>query len=449
MTLLDFIRYEQQLTGTKIGCREGDCGACSILTGVVKNGRVIYSGATSCLMPLGNARGKHIVTIEGINLSGLNMIQEAFVAQGATQCGFCTPGFIVSLAGYCLDQNEPAYENAIEAVNGNICRCTGYKSIERAIAVIHYTLQQRKGIDAIQYACEKKIVPDYFLGILERLNAIPPAQNPENAPVKKLGGGTDLYVQQHDTIMQEELDFLFDAPHLNDITVHGNVCEMGASTVVTDIAESPVFKKYFPDLKKYIRLVSSAPIRNMATIAGNFTNASPIGDMTIFFLALDARLILSDGKHERMLPLREFYKGYKQLNKAPGEIIEKIQFTLPAESGLFNFEKVCKRTHLDIATVNTAIYLEMKGSEIVSAGLSAGGVGPVPAWLSKSSAFLAGKIVNEALVKELIEMVQEEISPISDVRGTETYKRLLLSQLIKAHFIQLFPSLLVEKIVQD
>jgi xanthine dehydrogenase small subunit len=130
--LLDYIRYHRHLTGTKIGCREGDCGACTILVGEMKNEKLEYTSATSCLMALANASGKHIVTIEGLNLHGLNPIQQAISDEAATQCGFCTPGFVVSLAGFCLNEEGHDEENAIASINGNICRCTGYKSIEKA-----------------------------------------------------------------------------------------------------------------------------------------------------------------------------------------------------------------------------------------------------------------------------------------------------------------------------
>ena len=449
MTLLDFIRYQKQLTGTKIGCREGDCGACTVLVGVIRNDELVYSSITSCLMAIGNAQGKHIVTIEGINLEGLNAVQQAFSDEGATQCGFCTPGFIVSLTGFCMSYKNPSYEGAIDSVNGNICRCTGYKSIERAAATINEKLQTRDNDDALQFAVNNNIIPSYFLGIKQRIANIPSALENENkkAPTKRLGGGTDLYVQQHDTMEHESIDFLLDKKLLKGIIQNNNVCEMGASTTVTDIAESPIFQRYFNELKKHIKLVSSTQIRNMATLAGNFTNASPIGDFTIFFLALNARLLLSSGENKKEIPLREFYKGYKLLNKKDEDIIEKISFELPATNDLFNFEKVCKRTNLDIASVNTAIYLKMNGDQINEAGLSAGGVGPVPAFLKKSCAFLTGKSISIELVKELIAIAQTEITPISDARGTEIYKRLLLAQLIKAHFIQLFPSLPSEKIL--
>ena len=449
MTLLDFIRYQKHLTGTKIGCREGDCGACTVLVGEIKNDELIYNSITSCLMAIGNAQGKHIVTIEGINLEGLNAVQQAFSDEGATQCGFCTPGFIVSLTGFCMSNKNPSYEGAIDSVNGNICRCTGYKSIERAAATINEKLQARNNDDALQFAVNNNIIPLYFLDIKQRIANIPSASLEENKKtlVKRLGGGTDLYVQQHDTMEHQSIDFLLNKKLLKGIIQYDNVCEMGASTTATDIAESSIFQKHFNELKRHIKLVSSTQIRNMATLAGNFTNASPIGDFTIFFLALNAKLLLSDGENKKDIPLREFYKGYKLLNKKDEEIIEKISFELPATNDLFNFEKVCKRTNLDIASVNTAIYLKMNGDQIKEAGLSAGGVGPVPAFLKKSCAFLAGKIICIELIKELIAIAQTEITPISDARGTETYKRLLLAQLIKAHFIQLFPSLPSEKIL--
>jgi xanthine dehydrogenase small subunit len=144
MVLLDFIRYHQHLMGTKIGCREGDCGACTVLVGELKDNEPQYQSMTCCLMPIGNAQGKHIVTVEGINNDeGLNPVQQAMADEGATQCGFCTPGFVMSLAGFCLSDKEPTQQNAIAAVDGNICRCTGYKSIERAAGKVADIMKDR------------------------------------------------------------------------------------------------------------------------------------------------------------------------------------------------------------------------------------------------------------------------------------------------------------------
>ncbi len=453
--LLDLIRYNKNLTGTKIGCREGDCGACTVLIGEIINGQLRYRTVTSCLTPLGNVEGKHVVTVEGLNLPAgtpgmekLNPVQQAMYNEGATQCGFCTPGFIVSFAGFCLSEDEKSYGNAIAAIDGNICRCTGYKSIQRAAKNIAALMQKNNG-DVIEYVTSNSILPEYFLGIKKRLVDL----NSKTNGVKKtsengnkyLGGGTDLYVQQHEKMVHADIDFLFNKYELNGIRKDVNKCIMGASVTVTDLMESEIIKKAFPDFRKISKLVSSTPIRNIATIAGNFVNASPIGDFTILFLALNSNVMLSDGINKREVALREFYKGYKQIDKKEEEFIEHIWFELPDKKDLFNLEKVSKRTHLDIASVNSAISIKTDGKMILNAGLSAGGVGPVPLYLFKTSAFLKEKKITEDLIVEAVEIAQSEISPISDTRGSEEYKRLLLSQLIKAHFITLFPALCLSK----
>jgi xanthine dehydrogenase small subunit len=449
-TLLDFVRYHKNLTGTKIGCREGDCGACVVLCGELKEDELIYQSLTSCLTPLGNVHGKHVVTVEGLNLPELNPIQTAMVKYSATQCGFCTPGFVVSLAGFCLSKKEPTTQNAIAAVDGNICRCTGYKSIERAAEEIAHCLKDKGDEDPSIYVSRKGILPPYFSGIKERLRILSLSTNGElkTHSSQFIGGGTDLYVQKHDEMKESSLRLLSLQSSLKTIRKEGNKCNIGAAATVTDLLESEIMQNCFPKLKSYVKLVSSTPIRNIATIGGNFINASPIGDLTIFFLALNTNIILSDGAKRRALPLKEFYRGYKILDKKPEEFVEALWFQMPDKDTHFHFEKVSKRTHLDIASVNSAISLQLDGQTIKEVHLSAGGVAPVPLYLKKTVGFLKNKTVSEELVQEAIEITQTEISPITDVRGTEAYKRLLLSQLIKAHFINLFPQLQLSKLIR-
>lgn len=438
--LVDFIRYNENLKGTKIGCREGDCGACVVLVGELKNDELKYQSLTSCLTPLANVHRKHVVTIEGINMEELNPIQQAMMDESATQCGFCTPGFVMSFAGFCLSKKEANSQNAIAAVDGNICRCTGYKSIERAGVKISKLVQNRGDEEPSNFVVANRILPFYFSIIKERLYTLSVETNEEPQRENKalfIGGGTDLYVQKHDELKHTRSNYLFNHSPLKGIHKEGNKCFIGASATVTDLEESELMQEYFPRLNAYLKLVSSTSIRNTATIAGNFINASPIGDFTIFFLALNATVVLNDGSKRREILLWKLYKGYKNLDKKPDEYIEKIWFDPPDKKTFFHFEKVSKRTHLDIASVNTAISISLKDGAIEKVHLSAGGVAPIPLFLEKTCAFLRGKKFDEEIVHRAIEVAQTEISPISDVRGSEAYKRLLLGQLIKAHYLTL------------
>ncbi|KAA9332235.1 2Fe-2S iron-sulfur cluster binding domain-containing protein [Hymenobacter busanensis] len=460
-TLLDYVRYHQHLTGTKIGCREGDCGACTMLVGELQpDGAVRYQSMTSCLTPLGNAHGRHIVTVEGISQpAGLTPVQEAIVAEGGTQCGFCTPGFVMSLTGHCLG-GQATDEAGRAAIDGNICRCTGYKSLERATDRLTAQLLERDAApERLAWLVEQGFVPAYFQQMPAQLAELraetvadvaartggqltEPNGTETTVASYLLGGGTDLLVQRADDVLAAEVQLLYghaDRCFIRE-TPDGRI-SLGAATTVEDLRGSELMQRRFPRLRQHLKLVSSTPIRNMATVAGNFVNASPIGDLTIFFLALDAELTLQDAAgRTRQLPLRELYRGYKQLNRQPDEQLVEISFRPPAAHEVFNFEKVSKRTHLDIASVNSAARLRVADGRIQEAHLSGGGVGPTPLYLRRTSAFLAGKDLNPDTLRAANEVAQQEISPIGDARGTEAYKRLLLRQLLFAHFLEHFPA---------
>jgi xanthine dehydrogenase small subunit len=310
--------------------------------------------------------------------------------------------------------------------------------------------------------------------LIQLVGADQQAVTPAVTSVPFVAGGTDLYVQRPEQMAEATSQPLFYNEQLRGVRDLGGFIEIGPSATVADLLESEVMSAAFPNLYKHLKLVSSTPIRNMATLAGNFVNASPIGDMTVWFLALDATLelgcespraskgdtfdvslsplltggLVQPGNASRLLPLRDLYLGYKQLAKQSDEIITAIRFRKPTGDFRFNFEKVCKRTYLDIATVNTAISLTLDDghesaihnpqSAIVDAHLAAGGVAPTPLYLRQTSEFLRGREVSEETIAAANEIMQSEISPISDVRGTEQYKRLLLRQLFKAHFVELF-----------
>jgi xanthine dehydrogenase small subunit len=437
--LLDFVRYDQSLMGTKIGCREGDCGACTVLMGELIDGQMNYRQVVSCLTPLGNAQRKHVATIEGLNMESLSPVQQFMVDESGSQCGFCTSGFIVSLTQFCLANSTPSYNDAIASIDGNICRCTGYKPIERVAKHITESLSDKNHNETLDWLIAQKFIPSYFNQIPEMLNALPKGKNDsQNRTI--VGGGTDLYVQKHDQLIDQNMDLISNTPNLNFIEIENGVCTLGAGTTATDLMESDIFISAFPRLKAHLKLVASSPIRNMATIGGNFVNASPIGDFTAFFLALNAKIKLTNKGQNRTIYLKDFYKGYKDLDKSPDEIVSTISFKLPTQNSHYNFEKVSKRIHLDIASVNTAIQLTVSENKITQVHLSAGGVAPIPVYLGKTCAFLTDKVLSPETVQSAHEIIPTEINPISDVRGSADYKRLLLRQLFYAHFITLFPN---------
>ncbi len=439
LPLLDFIRKEKHLTSTKEVCKEGDCGACTVLLGKIENGEVRYKTITSCIYPIGNCNGKHIVTLEGINQKELLLPQKVFIEENASQCGFCTPGFLMSLTAYLLNNNEYSLEEAKNAVAGNICRCTGYHSILRAIDLIIKGLKREDNINSTQFLIRKKIIPEYFTGIRNQLFEI------SNSKIKEkdisnifVGGGSDLFVQRPDELLESEAVFL-DQKNLNFITEQDGKIEIGGGTTFEEIKQSHSLNKLIPTLKKDIDLIASLPVRNSATIGGNLSNASPIGDLTIILLALNSTLILSNGKSERELLLSEYYLDYKKLNKAPEEYINSVIFEKPKSELKFSFEKVSKRTYLDIASVNSAMMIATNGRMINRVYISAGGVAAVPKILKETNDYLTGKEITIENIENALIKTQNEISPIDDVRGSAVYKRMLLNQLVKAHFLKLFP----------
>jgi xanthine dehydrogenase small subunit len=438
-SLLDFIRYEMGLPGTKIGCREGDCGACTVLVGSVENGTLSYKSIVSCLTPLVNAHGRHIVTVEGVNTGHLSPVQKALVDNSATQCGFCTPGIVMSLTAFSLADTNATPESAIASVSGNICRCTGYKSIEKASEALSDILKNKNISDPVRWLVEQKHLPDYFLTIAQRLTEIPNAEPPFGGKGFRIAGGTDLMIQKAEELGGSEIISFQDRKDLQGINVIKGRCIIGAAVTMSEAEHSAALRKFIPELPSFMKLIASEPVRNMATVAGNIVNASPIGDLSVILLALNAEVTIEGAGQVRRIPLKNFFLGYKKIDLTKEEFISNVAFDYQPEPALFSFEKVSKRTHLDIASVNSAIRVTMQDQNIGECYLSAGGVSPVPLFLRKTCEFFSGKPVTQEIILQANTVMQEEISPISDVRGSAEYKRLLLRQLLIAHFLRLFP----------
>jgi len=440
MLALDYLRRQQKLMGTKEGCKEGDCGACTVLIGELNSGRVSYKPVTSCLMPLGELQGKHLVTIEGLNIPELTPVQQAIVDEGATQCGFCTPAIVVSLTGYLMQDGVKITPEGIKyALSGNLCRCTGYRSLKHSEVHLKKSVNGKTGVKNL---VAQKMLPEYFKDIPSRLKNIVKGI-PKNGNGKASGvfiaGGTDIYIQKGEIIPDSSVSILNLHPEMKGISKENGQIRAGALTTFEEFANHPEIQKIIPHIQDYMFLIASWQIRNRATLGGNVINASPIGDMTILLLALECQLVLKKGRKERTVPMTSFYKGYKDLAKSPEEVLIQILIPKSTKNTKIDWEKVSKRKYLDIASVNSAIRIRTTGDMIKEVGLAIGGVAPVPLFMKKTSQSLIDKPISKKLVMDAIQVAQGEISPISDIRGSAEYKRVLVRQLLISHFCKLFP----------
>ena len=440
MLVLDYLRRQQKLTGTKEGCKEGDCGACTVLIGEMNDGGVTYKPVTSCLMPMGELQGKHLVTIEGLNMPKLTPVQQAIVDEGATQCGFCTPAIAVSLTGYLMQDGAKITSEGIKyALSGHLCRCTGYRSLKNS--EIHLK-KSANGKTGIKNLVAQKMLPEYFLQIPSHLKKVTqslPKNGNSKASTVFIAGGTDIYIQKGEIIPDSNVNILNLHPEMNGISRESGQIRVGALTTFEEFANHPEIQTVIPHIRDYMFLIASWQIRNRATLGGNIINASPIGDMTILLLALGCQLVLKNGKRERTVPMTSFYKGYKDLAKSPNEVLTQIIIPKLSKDTKIDWEKVSKRKCLDIASVNSAIHIQCDGDILKEVGLAIGGVAPVPLFMKNTSQYLVDKTISRETVEDAIQVAQGEISPISDVRGSAEYKRLLVRQLVISHFCKLFP----------
>lgn len=424
MPVLDWLRNERGLTGTKEGCREGDCGACTVVLGEYSRKGVDYSAVCSCLLPLAAVHRCHLVTIEGISMGDdLTPLQRAFYDHGASQCGFCTPGMIMSLTGFLLGGRDITVKNAIESLDGNICRCTGYASVQRAVSEAVQELAGTGG-ERLETLIGKGFIPGYFRTVPSMLSKMEKGRDEGGAfPV---AGGTDVYVHPPSKAASCEPQFI-KAP--GGVTVKDGRITIGAGATVKEIRESSFFRNSLPGTWDFLARVSSTQIRNRATAGGNVMNGSPIADLAVLFLALGADVSTA----VRTLPLKNFYLGYKQFAVEPGEVLREFSFPSPPPGSVLSAIKVCKREFLDIASVNSAALLVMDSGRIARASIAAGGVYPYPLLLEKTSEYLQGREITGETVAAAEDAAAAEIAPISDIRGSKEYKTELLRSQIRAH----------------
>ncbi|MCB1122496.1 MAG: FAD binding domain-containing protein [Verrucomicrobiae bacterium] len=451
--VLDYLRETRRLTGTKEGCKEGDCGACTVLLGTLEGVKVRYTPMPSCLIPMGELAGKHLVSVEGLNMEHLSPVQDAMVDCGGTQCGYCTPGFIVAMTGWLMDERRPLdHAGAKSAISGNLCRCTGYRSIKEAGGKVVEQLSGKLSKEnRVADLCGAGALPDYFTNIAERLAGLTSAveEDSEYAPERPLfiGGGTDLYVQRGEEIPDQAVQLLNCGDSIPPVIEKDGKLIVDARMSFQAFGDDPLIQETIPEIEAYNELIASWPIRTRATLGGNICNASPIADMTCLLLALDTELRITGGAETRTLPLKEFFLDYKKLAKEPDEIIETASFAKAGKGTRINWEKVSKRAVLDIATVNSAARFEVSDGFILEAHLALGGVAAIPLYLKEASKALTNQPLTADVVFSTVDIALSEFEPISDVRGSADYKRLLARQLLLAHFLKCFPETITEEVI--
>nr|WP_321402364.1 FAD binding domain-containing protein [uncultured Desulfobacter sp.] len=442
-SVLDLLRKDLGLYGTKEGCREGECGACTVILGRIP--QVAYRAMPSCLMPVGQLNLTHLVTIEGLQKERPNRLQQAFVNQGATQCGFCTPGFIMALTGYLLAGWIVTLQGAVDALDGNLCRCTGYHSIRRAVAE---TIDPLLGkVPSIQELIALDLVPGYFSDIPGRLTTLQKTFPTDSQEVylgrfdrtrPLIAGGTDLYVQQGDHLNNSEPRFL--VPESEPIRVTDGMIKIPATATMAQLQHDPHLNDQFPGWHDKLLVVASPILRHRATLGGNIVNASPIADCAVLLLALNAQIQLVSSKGtRRRFPLRRFFLGYKELDLKDDELVDSFWVTAQNEVQLWHYAKVSKRKRLDIASCNAAAVFSVDNGRFTSVCLALGGVAPVPFTARRTIAWLRGKPLTLETFLGSLEVVQKEIAPIDDVRGSAEYKRWLVRALMVDHYLHCFP----------
>lgn len=455
LTALELLQDRLGLHGTKSSCNEGDCGACTVIIGQKQGGKIGYQTVNSCLYPAFKLQGRHLITVEGVSQDGnLHPVQTALLDEHGTQCGFCTPGFVMSLLGLFLNNKKPSEAEILAALEGNLCRCTGYDSIMQAAALLRKRLDAKADLLPPQLRKAEKLLsglppmtfreadnregwktlqclqPGSLKELWQMLKALPKDQN-----YKYLAGGTDLMVLaniQH--IRHHTLIDLSCLTELDGILLQGNQLLIGANVTLTQLQKHKLTAQYLPLLNQAIGQMASAQIRNFATLAGNIANASPVADGATTLLALDASVVLASPRRERNVLLAEFYHGYKQNELKQDEIIKSITVPLPAAGKHFcSFVKSAKRKAVDISGVVSAVDIIHQNDKIMSATISFGGVAPYPALAETTSAFLKGKKLDEDIIAQAAELAQKEFTPISDIRGSQEYRSILIRNHVLRH----------------
>ncbi|HEX6141081.1 MAG TPA: xanthine dehydrogenase small subunit [Geminicoccaceae bacterium] len=443
-TVLDWLRGVERRTGTKEGCNEGDCGACTVVVARLLDGRIVYEPVNACIQFVPTLDGKQLLTVEDLKGDDgrLHPVQQAMVECHGSQCGFCTPGFVMSLFAMFRNGLEPTPEATNDALAGNLCRCTGYGPIleaaRRAVELApdradRIGAREAETIGALQALQDQEPVglsgphgrrffaPRTVDGLADLL-----LEHPEATVV---AGATDvgLWVTKQMKVL-DPVVWLGRIDELRTVEESGEALGIGPGVPLE--AARDLLGRHWPDFGELMRRFGSVQVRVAGTLGGNVANGSPIGDTMPALIALGAEVVLRRGTKRRTLALEDLYTGYMQQDRRPGEFLEKVVVPKPRPGWRFRAYKIGKRFDQDISAVCACFHLHLEGGHLADVRIGLGGMAAVPARARRTEDALRGRPWTEAAVEAGMAALGEEFRPIDDMRASARYRMRIAQNLL-------------------
>ncbi len=437
MTVLQYLRERRMQTGTKEGCAEGDCGACTVVLSELVDGKVRSRSVNACILFMGTLDGKEIRTVESLGTPDApHEIQQLVAEKHVSQCGFCTPGIVMSLTALQASGTQKTKENIGEALAGNLCRCTGYGPIiDAAMAMTTDTntndtsaelsaLRHDETVElsANVYGIEKRLYDPKTLDQLTRLIT-------EHPIATLLAGGTDigLWVTKHHKTLNKII-YLGNVEALNTIIEDDDVLNIGAGIKYADAINQ--LGALYPHMNTVMRRIGAAQVRNLGTIGGNIANGSPIGDMPPLLIAADAKLVLHSKEDERTIPLQDYFIDYGQQDLRTGEFVKSIIIPKPRTSQNYYAYKISKRFESDISAVCMAMSFDLVNGICSNVRIAYGGMAATPKRAEAAEIILEGHNWSEENVRKAMAVLTSDFTPIDDMRASKNYRMQVAQNLI-------------------
>ncbi len=448
-TVLNYLRSLSDHKGVKEGCAEGDCGACTVVLGEVVNGKMQYKAVTSCLLFLPMIHGKQLITIENLacqknGKQTLHPVQQAIVDCYGTQCGYCTPGVVMSMFALYKNHSNPSREIIADALTGNLCRCTGYQSIVNAAEMAckntekdHFSESEPKVIELLNEINSDKrwleiqtAVCHYFQPLTLNQALKIRLKYPE---VIVINGATDTALRQ--TKKHESLNLILDLSRIVQLShFSDNPDHLQVNSGISIEKLKTISADYFPSLYQMLNVFGSLQIRNMATLGGNICSASPIGDILPVLIAYKAEVIVCNLQQIRILKFEEFIKGYRQTDIQKDELLVGVIIPKSTEGLIVKSYKISKRKNLDISTVSACFSLKLDANHVSEIILAFGGVAAFTKRAVKTEKFLTGKNWDQTIVEQAMRILYNEFQPIDDARANADTRKIMARNLLLKFF---------------